>query len=89
MNERASPTFGTGVQFRIFKVKIGERAAIEMELGPLASFLLNQNNVVRFAPVGAGRFRFIKNEDFVMYFGSSYSVGINAFGVLFGIGYVF
>ncbi|MDP3144918.1 MAG: hypothetical protein Q8N66_05920 [Bacteroidota bacterium] len=89
VNERASPTFGTGLQFRIFKFRIGEKSAIELEMGPLASFLLNENDVLRFAPVGAGRFRFIKNEDFVIYFGSSYSLGINSLGVLFGIGYVF
>ena len=89
VSERASPTFGTGLQFRIFKFRLGEKSAIELEMGPLASFLLNENNVLRFAPVGAGRFRFIKNEDFVIYFGSSYSLGINSLGVLFGIGYVF
>ena len=58
-------------------------------MGPLASFLLSDNYVLRFAPVGAGRFRFIKNDDFVIYFGSSYSLGINSLGVIFGIGYVF
>jgi len=89
VNERASPTFGTGLQFRIFKFPLGVKSALEFEIGPLASFLLSEKNVIRFAPVGAGRFRFIKNEDFVIYFGSSYSVGINCVGVLFGIGYVF
>ena len=89
INERASPTFGTGLQFRIFKLPLGVRSAIELEMGPLASFLLSEKNVIRFAPVAAGRFRFIKNEDFVIYFGGSYSAGINSFGVLFGIGYVF
>jgi hypothetical protein len=89
VSERASPTFGTGLQFRIFKFPIGSRSAVEFEMGPLASFLLSEKNVLRFAPVGAGRFRFIKNDDFVIYFGSSYSLGINSLGVLFGIGYVF
>lgn len=89
VSERASPTFGTGLQFRIFKFSIGVKSAIELEMGPLASFLLSEHDVLRFAPVGAGRFRFVKNEDFVIYFGSSYSLGINSLGVLFGIGYVF
>ena len=87
--ERASPTFGAGLQFRLFKLPIGVKGALELEMGPLASFLLNENNVVRFAPVAAARFRFVKNEDYIIYFGSSYSVGINVLGVLFGIGYVF
>ncbi len=89
VSERASPTFGTGLQFRIFKFPIGVKSSIEFEAGPLASFLISENDVLRFAPVGAARFRFIKNEDFVIYFGSSYSLGINSLGVLFGIGYVF
>ena len=87
--ERASPTFGAGLQFRIFKFPIGEKGALELEMGPLASFLLNENNVVRFAPIAAARLRFIKNEDYIIYFGGSYSAGINVFGVLSGIGYVF
>lgn len=89
VNEKASPTFGTGATFRIFKFKIGERSAIEMEMGPLASFLLNKSSVIRFAPIAAGRIRFIKREDFIIYIGSSYSLGVNAFGILFGTGYVF
>ncbi len=87
--ERASPTLGAGVEFRIFKFPIGQKSALEMEVGPLASFLLTQNNQLQFAPIIAGRFRFIKNEDFIMYFGSSYSIGINAIGLIYGIGYVF
>jgi hypothetical protein len=39
--------------------------------------------------VGAGRIRFIKNRDFVIYVGGSYSVGIDAVGLLFGTGYIF
>jgi len=89
VNERASPTFGTGLQFRIFKFPLGVKSAVELEMGPLASFLISEKAVLRFAPVAAARVRFIKNEDFVLYFGGSYSAGINAFGILFGIGYVF
>jgi hypothetical protein len=89
VSERASPTFGTGLQFRCFSIKIGKKSAMEFEAGPLASCLLDQNNTVRFAPVLAGRFRFLKNSDFVIYLGSSYSVGIDAMGVLFGTGYIF
>ncbi|MES2679688.1 MAG: hypothetical protein V4635_07380 [Bacteroidota bacterium] len=89
VNERASPTFGAGLQFRLFKFPLGVRSVLEFEAGPLASFLLSERNALRFAPIVAGRFRFVKNEDFVIYFGSSYSIGVDAVGVLFGIGYVF
>jgi hypothetical protein len=89
VSERASPTFGTGLEFRVFRFGFGERSALEFEAGPLASLLVNQGGKLRFAPVVAGRFRFLKNEDFIMYIGSSYSVGINAFGIFYGTGYVF
>lgn len=89
VSERASPTFGFGLEFQLFKIPIGKKSRVEFELGPLASFLWNQNNVIKFAPLLAGRFRFLKNQDFVLYFGSSYSIGVNAVGVLFGTGYIF
>ena len=89
VSERASPTFGTGLQCRIFRKPFGEKSALEFEVGPLASFLLTQGGKLKFAPVIAGRFRFLKNEDFIMYLGSSYSIGINAFGLFYGTGYVF
>jgi hypothetical protein len=87
--ERASPTFGAGLQFRIMRLPIGKKSSVEFEAGPLASFLISQKNDLQFAPIVAGRLRFLKNKDFVIYFGSSYSVGINVFGLLFGTGYVF
>lgn len=89
ISERASPTFGTGLEFRCFRLPIGKKSSVEFEAGPLASFLFDKNKSIRFAPIAAGRFRFLKNEDFVLYMGSSYSFGINAVGILFGIGYVF
>ncbi|ASS47259.1 MAG: hypothetical protein A3D31_15550 [Candidatus Fluviicola riflensis] len=89
VSKRASPTFGVGLQYRAFRLTIGKKSAIEFEAGPLASLLIDQNKSLRFAPIVAGRFRFVRNEDMVLYIGSSYSLGINAFGMLFGIGYVF
>jgi hypothetical protein len=89
ISERASPTFGTGLEIKCFGIPVGEKGQVELELGPLASFLLSENNVVKFAPIVAGRIRFIKNKDFVLYMGSSYSIGINAVGILFGTGYIF
>src|SRR5687767_8853937 len=37
VNERASPTLGTGLQFRCFSIPIGKRSAVQFEAGPLAS----------------------------------------------------
>jgi hypothetical protein len=89
VSERASPTIGSGFQVKCFSLPVGKKAKVELEAGPLASILLSEKNVIRFAPVIAGRFRFIKNGDFVLYMGSSYSIGIDAVGILFGTGYIF
>jgi len=47
VSERASPTFGTGVQFKVFGTKFGEKSGLEMEAGPMASFLLDRGGNVR------------------------------------------
>lgn len=89
VNERASPTFGTGIEFKCFQINMGEKSKIDFEIGPLASFLLNKNNVVRFVPIIAGRVRIMRGENFVMYIGGTYSVGINTWGLLYGTGTIF
>lgn len=89
VNERASPTFGTGVQCKLFEFPVSKKACVEMEIGPLASFLFNQNKKLRFAPIGAARVKIIKERNFVMYIGSSYSIGINAWGLFYGTGFIF
>ena len=88
VNERASPTFGTGLEFKCFGVKVAAGSMIELEAGPLFSFLMDTKNAVRFAPIGAARVRLIRNN-FVMYVGTSYSYGINSWGILYGTGTVF
>lgn len=89
INERASPTFGTGLEFRVFQVKIDDRSSLDFELGPLVSIIFDNRNNVRVAPLVAGRFRVKRGENFVMYCGLSYSVGINALGLLYGTGTIF
>lgn len=89
ISERASPTVGVGVVCKAFRYNFGEKSGLEFEAGPCASFLFEKGGQIRFAPVFAGRFRFLKREDFIMYIGSSYSIGINAFGLFYGTGYVF
>jgi len=93
VNERANPTFGTGLQFKIFKLNIDENSTIEWEMGPLVSVILTKRAVYNtrflFAPIAAGRLRIIKNENFVMYIGTSYSFGIDSWGLIYGTGFLF
>ncbi len=86
VNERASPTIGTGVVFRVLEFNFDKQSKLEIEIGPLASALFDKSNNVRFSPVLASRFKVCRGENFVMYFGVNYSVGINSFGVLYGTG---
>ena len=88
-SERASPTFGTGIECKVFRYNFGQNSGLEFEIGPAASFLFDKGGKIRVAPLVAGRFRFLKREDFIMYIGSSYSFGIGAFGLFYGTGYVF
>lgn len=87
--EKASPTIGTGVQFKLFQIKINDDSKLEMEIGPLASFIFDKKDQIRVAPIIAGRFKVYRGTNFVMYFGCSYSFGIGAFGILYGTGTVF
>ncbi len=89
VNEKASPTFGTGLVFKVFQIKIDDKSKVEFEAGPLASFLFETDNSIRIAPIIAGRFRISRGENFVMYIGTSYSIGIDALGLVYGTGTVF
>lgn len=84
--ERASPSFGTGLVFRTFRFNIRERLDLEMEAGPLLSFITDFRDEFLPAPLLAGRFRIRSGESFVMYLGGSYTPGLNAFGLFFGTG---
>lgn len=89
VNERASPTFGFGAEFKIAQIKIDDKSKIDFEAGPLMSFLIDEGGAIRIAPVVAGRVRVMRGENFVMYIGGSYSFGIDAAGILFGTGTIF
>lgn len=88
-NEKASPTFGTGITYKPFHITIDKETKIEFEIGPLASFIFDRLNSIRVAPVLAARFRIVRGKYFTMYFGGSYSFGIGAFGLLYGTGSLF
>lgn len=89
VNEKANITFGSGFEYKIGQIKISDDARMEFEAGPLASCIVGRGWKFRLAPVIAGRMRIVKSQNFVMYFGSSYSFGINAIGILYGTGYLF
>ncbi len=89
VNEKASITFGGGLEFKLFQVKIDSKSKIEFEVGPLASFIFDNKDNIAIAPILAGRFRIMRGENFVMYFGGSYSFAINALGILYGTGTIF
>lgn len=89
INDRASPTIGTGIEFKVFQVGIDDRSTLSGEIGPLASIIFDKKYNIKVAPIIAGRLRVKRGENFVMYFGLSYSLGINALGILYGTGTVF
>ncbi len=89
ISEKASPTFGSGCTVSLFNFPIGEDSKIDFEIGPLASFIFDRFNQIRVAPVLASRFRIKRGNYFSMYFGFSYSFGIDAFGILYGTGSLF
>ena len=89
VHEEASSSFGTGIQFKLFKIKFDAKSTIEMEIGPMASFGIDKKSNMWFAPILATRVRVMKNENFVMYIGGTYAMGINSLGLLYGTGTVF
>ena len=88
-NEPSKPVFGFGLEFKTFQLQLDKSSKLELEAGPLASFLATKNKSELFAPIIAGRIRLIRGENFVMYAGSTYSIGINSFGLVFGTGTMF
>jgi len=86
INERASPTLGSGLTFRCLSVKIDQQSKVELEAGPLLSFIFDTKKNIRVAPIIGSRIKITRGENFIMYFGVSYSIGINALGILYGTG---
>lgn len=89
VNEKASLTFGMGASYNVFHFRVGEETRADVEIAPLASFIFDRANQIRVAPVLATRMRLLRGKYFSMYFGLSYSVGIDAFGLLYGTGSIF
>lgn len=89
INEQASASYGTGVQFKIFEKEVLTKSILEMEMGPMISLGQDQNGETWLAPFLAGRVRIRKGENFVMYIGASYTFGLNTIGLLYGTGTIF
>lgn len=89
VNERAAPTLGAGVVFKVVGFKVDKKSKVEIESGILLSALFNRHNEITVAPVAAARVRLLRGENFVMYAGVSYSLGVNAMGMLYGTGTLF
>ncbi len=89
INEPSKPVLGFGVQFKLAHFTFTKISKLELEAGPLASFLLTNKAKEIFSPVIAGRFKLIRSENSVMYIGSNYALGINTWGLIFGTGTIF
>jgi len=89
ISEKASPTFGTGAEFKLFSFSIPYDSKVEIDASTLASVIFKKNNQIAFAPLLTSRIRIIKSQSFIMYLGTSYSVGVNTWGIFYGTGYIF
>jgi len=89
VNEKTNPTFGFGIQYRLLQFNIEKKSKMEFEAGPLASFLVSRDKKLVVAPVLACRLRLWRGESISMYVGTSYSFGINCWGLLYGTGTIF
>jgi hypothetical protein len=86
--EKASPTLGSGLEFRLFQIKIDSKSKIEGEAGPLVTMILDGQKS-QAVPLLAGRIKIMRGENFIMYIGGSYTFGVNTLGMFYGTGSVF
>ncbi|MFN5417795.1 MAG: hypothetical protein ACK5B9_12125 [Flavobacteriia bacterium] len=88
-NEKANPTIGAGLVFKMLQYNMDAKSKVELELGGLGSVIFAENKNVRVAPILAMRLKICRGENFVMYLGGNYSFGVKAFGLMYGTGTVF
>ncbi len=89
VNEKAAITLGTGFQYKPIEWTLYGDTKLEFEAGPLVSAGFDNDKKLFVAPLVAGRLMVKKGSDFVMYFGGSYTFGLNAIGILYGTGTIF
>lgn len=89
VNEKANATGGFGLQYKCIQVPISKASVAEWEMGALSNLLISKRNRFRIVPLLNGRIRLVKNNNFVMYLGTSYSFGVNSWGLFYGTGFLF
>jgi len=89
ISQRASSTLGAGLEFKLIDFKIPYNSKIEIDIASLGSLLFRENKQLVFAPLITSRIKIIKDSSFIMYLGSSYSLGVNTWGLFYGTGYIF
>jgi hypothetical protein len=87
--QRSTPSFGSGIEFRLLKFDIREKIKFDMEAGPLLAFVTDFRNEFVPAPLITTRMRLRSDDNFVMYLGGSYTIGLDAFGLFYGTGFNF
>jgi len=89
VNERASVDFGTGLEYGLFQLKIDSKTTIELGVSVLTDLWISETKQLRLSPLSVGRLRIVRDKNFVMYLGSSYAIGIDIFGLIYGTGFIF
>jgi len=89
VSQRASSTLGSGLEYKLVDFKIPYNSKIELDFATLGSVLFRENKELVFAPLLTSRVKIIKDQDFIMYIGSSYSIGVDTWGLFYGTGYIF
>ena len=89
ISEKAASTLGSGIEYRILDFNIPYNSVVEINVAPMASFILRSNYQIAFAPLVSSRIRIVKDKNFIMYLGTSYSLGVNTWGLFYGTGYIF
>ncbi len=89
ISEKAASTLGSGIEYKVLDFDIPYNSVVEINVAPMASFILRSNYQIAFAPLISSRIRIIKDQNFIMYLGTSYSLGVNTWGLFYGTGYIF
>ena len=89
ISEKAASTLGSGIEYKVLDFNIPYNSVVEINVAPMASFILRSNYQIAFAPLVSSRIRIVKDKNFIMYLGTSYSLGVNTWGLFYGTGYIF
>ncbi len=89
ISEKAASTLGSGIEYNVIDFNIPYNSVVEINVAPMASFILRSNYQIAFAPLVSSRIRIVKDKNFIMYLGTSYSLGVNTWGLFYGTGYIF